>query len=957
MLHLDWQFRPVVDSFDAASYYASEYDPRLVATSIVVAIFAAFVALSIAERIAAAKSSRHRWAWTGAGAVVMGGGIWAMHFVAMLAFSLPCGVSYSVVGTISSMVPGMLASGVALYVISHKEQPSLGRLGGGAVLMGAGIGTMHYSGMAATLPNALLRYDLSWVAVSIVTAIVLAFFSLSIRFRFGKSQQADPRTKLIAAAVMGFAVSGMHYTAMRASLFYPLTDGPKFESAASPTALALMITIVTLLITVSMLIATFAGRQMELAAVLKEEVKRRETLEREAVDARREAERATLAKSQFVATMSHEIRTPLNGVIGMAGLLAGTPLSDRQGHLVDNLAQSGQNLLALINDILDFSKIEAGQLELFNVAFEPRELVAEVADLFGGQFAEKGLELIYHVDEAVPSHLMGDPVRLRQVLNNLVGNALKFTERGEVLIEVSPERLEHEDVVLLFSVTDTGIGIAADQQVRVFDSFRQVDDSMTRARGGSGLGLAITKHLVELQGGSIEVESEPGRGSRFFFPARFARSAATGEAPRAGRRIARRLRVLVADGNEVSGGVIGKYLRSWQAEVTVAVGARDAAAAWRGAVSPGGGFDVAIIDVKSLGAEGVDLARMIRSKAEGPPTELILLVGMDALVADPSIGGLDAFAVLAKPARPSALFDCLASIASGGGARGGEPFLRRRRVHVTHARFDARVLVVEDNAVNRDVAVGILENMGCDTVTADNGEDAVRAFESNGYDLVLMDCEMPVMDGFAATTRIREVEARAVAAANGEGRAARAPVIALTAHALDEVRERCLAAGMDDFLVKPFDELQLSDKLRRWLGPRRECRPQCAAPPVERAAEAVIDAATVERIRAIPGRDGTSLFDRVVAQFGATAPPLAAEIRARSLSGDAEAVWRAAHSLKSSAAALGAGALARRCAEIEALAREAGTEAVKPLLDRLYGELAAAQRGLEELTGAGHAVS
>jgi signal transduction histidine kinase/CheY-like chemotaxis protein/HPt (histidine-containing phosphotransfer) domain-containing protein len=949
VLHLDWRFFPVSDAFDPGSYYASRYDAPLVATSIIVAILAAFVALSIAERIAAAKSLRDRWAWTSVGAVVMGGGIWSMHFVAELAFSLPCGVSYNAIGTILSMVPGILASGVALFVISQTTRPSLTRLVGGAVLMGAGIGTMHYSGMAAMLPEALLRYDPAWVAVSIVTAVGLAFVSLSIRFRFRWSEAASVRTRVVAAAVMGCAVAGMHYTAMRASLFYPLPDAPKLAMAVTPTALAVMITIFTVLVAVSMLIATFAGRQTELAATLREEITARKRSQEELVHARQQAEAANLAKSQFLATMSHEIRTPLNGVIGMATLLAATPLSDRQAQLVGNLAQSGQNLLALINDILDFSKIEAGRLDLFNVAFEPREVVAEVTDLFGEQCSGKGLELIYFIAEDVPSHLLGDPVRLRQVLINLVGNALKFTERGEVLINVSVDRLDDGELTLAFSVQDTGIGIAPDKQSQVFDSFRQADDSMTRSRGGSGLGLAITKRLVELQGGEIGVESEIGRGSRFFFTAHFGFPEEIGEPFRAVRHIDRKLRALLVDTNKVSGDVIRQYLAGWKIETTAVNTMRDAEAAWNEAVGSGHGFNVALIDVKGLGAAGIDLARTIRSDRREPCAEVILLVGMDSLAADDAIDQLGAFAILTKPARPSALFDCLVSIASGAGARGGTPFLMRHNTHAAHPRFDADVLVVEDNAVNRDVATGILESMDCRVATACNGQRALRAFEQKRFDLILMDCEMPVMDGFEAAARIREVETRAAASAAGDPPPTHTPIIALTAHALAEVRERCLASGMDDFLVKPFDELQLSEKLRRWVATRPE-----RAAPEDGPAEPVIDLAAIDKIRAIPAKNGTSLFERVVVQFAATAPPLAADIRAKCAAGDAEGLWRAAHSLKSSAAALGAKPLARRCAEIEALARESGTAPVEELVDALCGELAAAQRGLNELIEAVH---
>jgi two-component system sensor histidine kinase/response regulator len=964
MLHLDWRFFPVFDSIDPTTDYTGVYDPGLVVTSVVIAILAAYVALSISGRVVAADTKRSRWTWTSAGAAVMGGGIWAMHFIGMLAFSLPCGVGYNPIGTVLSVIPGILASGVALYVISRDEQPGFVRLSIGAVLMGAGIGTMHYSGMAAMQPQALLRYDPAWAAVSVVTAVVLAFLSLSIRFRIRWRQSSSAPATLIAAAVMGCAVAGMHYTAMRASLFFPLYGAPEFQMAMAPLPLAVVITIFTVLIASITLIASFAGRQAELALSLGAEVAERKRSEAALVEARHQAEQANLAKSQFLATMSHEIRTPLNGVIGMANLLASTPLNNRQAQLVDNLARSGRTLLALINDILDLSRIEAHELTLFEAPFEIRELIADVTDLFGEQCGSKGLDLIYFVAEDVPVQLLGDSVRLRQVLINLVGNAIKFTEHGEILVEVSFARYESDALILAFSVEDTGLGIARDKLTEVFEPFRQVDASMTRSRGGSGLGLAITKRLVELQGGEIGVESEPGGGSRFQFTARFRRVASTiAETPLPGRHIARPLRTLLIDTNAVSARVLRQYLVRWKIEPIVVNTARKAKATWEKALAANAPFDVAIIDIKGLGAEGIELARMIRETQHDTATEIILLVGMNNLADDDGIETLGAAAILTKPARPSALFDCFVSIANGASDKGIAPLVTRRSSRAVMPRFDARVLVVEDNPVNQEVAKGILENMDCHVETAANGRCAVERFTRGSFDLILMDCEMPVMDGFEAAQRIREIEAE-TGRQSGEDRLPRIPMVALTAHALAEIREKCLHSGMDDFLVKPFDELQISEMLRRWIPScEREAREKLL-PGAETIAAlegssdstvAVIDLTAISNIRAIQAKDDTSLFERVVSQFDRTAPSLAAALRTQCEAGDAEAVWRTAHSLKSSAAALGAGRLSRRCAQIETMARESGAAPIHGLLDALETDLAAAQSGLRELVGEGHA--
>jgi two-component system, sensor histidine kinase and response regulator len=952
MLHLDWRFLPVFDPANLGADYIGVYNPALVETSVVIAILAAFVALSISGRIAAAQTNRSRWAWTSAGAVVMGGGIWAMHFIGMLAFSLPCGVGYDPVGTVLSMIPGVAASGVALSVIGRREQPSLVRLSVGAVLMGAGIGTMHYSGMAAMQPEALLRYDPVWVAVSVVVAVVLALVSLGIRFRFRGVGTSSTATTLIAAAVMGFAVAGMHYTAMRASLFYPLPIILKLPTVLAPTTLAGVITLITVMIASITLVASFAGRQAELALTLRAEIAERERGKAALIEARREAEEANRAKSIFLATMSHEIRTPLNGVIGMANLLAASALNARQAQLVDNLAKSGRALLALINDILDFSRIEANELELFELPFEPREVIADVTDMFTEACHSKGLDIIYAVAEEVPSQLLGDAVRFRQILTNLVANATKFTEHGEIVIDVSVARSDGPTLLLEVSVADTGIGIPADKLDDIFKPFRQADNSTTRSRQGSGLGLSITSHLVSLMGGEIAVESALGQGSRFDFTVWLRRISGPAETA-AARAIPRAMRVLLVDTNAVSASITRRHLTRWRIEPTIVAGPTEAKTAWQRAVDDGAPFDVVIVDIKGLGSAGVELARFIRAQGRHYGSELVLLVGMNDIASNDDLESIGAVATFTKPARPSALFDCLASIASGAAGEGIT--LARRSNRAAAPSFDAQILVAEDNRVNQEVITGILENMDCHVTTAANGEYAVERFAGETFDLILMDCEMPVMDGFTATRRIREIEA---------ADARHTPIVALTAHALAEIRDRCLKSGMDDFLVKPFEEIQIREMLRRWI-PLRERPPRArvraaddvvAAVPTTTAAvptaAAAIDPGTVAKIRAIPVRNGESLFDRLVVQFSNTAPPLVAAIRAQCDAGDAEALWRSAHSLKSSAAALGAAALARRCAEIERLARERGAIPEPNLLAALDADLTAAQAGLHELAEA-----
>jgi two-component system, sensor histidine kinase and response regulator len=578
-------------------------------------------------------------------------------------------------------------------------------------------------------------------------------------------------------------------------------------------------------------------------------------------------------------------------------------------------------------------------------------LVAEITDLFRERCTSKGLEFVYFVTEDVPRRLVGDLTRLRQVLINLVGNAEKFTERGEILIELSVAASSEEQVTLLTSVRDTGIGISPDHLERIFDSFHQVDASMTRTRGGTGLGLTIVKELIALMGGKVGVESEIGRGSRFWFTVPLGRSPNNREDDT--RSIQRPLRVLVADSNTVSSQVMQRYFASWGIDVVTRVTAAEAEAAWHAAGTAQHPFDVTIIDVKGLGYEGVRLARTIRSREGSSSAEVILLIGLDGPIADANLESVGAFAILTKPPRPSVLFDCVAAIASGARENGATSFYVRTSDKRPRLTFNGHVLVVEDNPVNQDVATGILQNMGCTVVTAPNGLAAVQCCAQGSFDLVLMDCEMPIMDGFDATKRIREIERITGDLRHSDQARSRIPIVALTAHALTELRDHCIEAGMDDFLVKPFDEQQMADMLGRWLTPREsvETPDDTGIPPATAAPTApmAIDIVAIEKIRAIGGADASGLFAGIVAKFATTSRLLLATIFESCARGDSQAVWRAAHSLKSSAAALGASFVAKRCADIEARARKDGVLPLEADLAALDSELAIATKSLSEL--------
>ena len=640
--------------------------------------------------------------------------------------------------------------------------------------------------------------------------------------------------------------------------------------------------------------------------------------------------------------MSHEIRTPMNGIIGMANLLNMTPLTDRQRHLVANLSRSGQSLLSIINDILDFSKIEAGRFELFEADFDPREVLGDVSDVFCERCATKGLELVYYIAEDVPARLVGDPGRLRQILINLVGNAIKFTERGEILIQMAVSSHADGAVVLSLSVDDTGIGIEAGKCGQVFQSFSQVDNSMTRARGGTGLGLAISKQLVELMGGTIGVESELGRGSRFFFTVKCKLAAASSDA----RQHEKTLNALLIDTNAVSAHVMSLYLASWQVDTTAVSTLAEADEAIADATAVGAAYDVVMVDIKGLGSDGIEFARGLRTRL--PKLEIVLLIGMDGKLDEQTLESVGARAMLAKPVRPMELFSALHEIAAGTPVPAAVASRGRVETKTKQARFEARILVAEDNPVNQDVATGILESLGCRVVTAPNGRSVVQRYAQEPFDLILMDCEMPILDGFEATQQIRKLEQ--IAESAGEKKP-RTPIIALTAHALADIRERCIAAGMDDFLVKPFDQSQIVAGLRRWIGPLERSATAVAAAAPAKAVPTTLDNDAIQKIRSVDSTGNDVLLKKVVSQFATSAPPLVAAIRAKCDAGDGEALWRAAHSLKSSAAALGAKQLSLHCADIEALARASGAEPVKVLLDMLENEFSAALGQLQQLVG------
>ena len=652
------------------------------------------------------------------------------------------------------------------------------------------------------------------------------------------------------------------------------------------------------------------------------DISERKQMEEELAQARDAALASARLKAEFLANMSHEIRTPMNGVIGMADILLGTRLSAEQKECAITIRRSAEALLSLVDDILDLSKIEAGKLTIKTADFDLDELIDGITDVFAERAAAKGLKFRAVIYPDVYRHLHGDALRLRQVLLNLVGNALKFTETGEVSLSVMHDKEADEAVELWFLVNDTGIGITEPEQDRLFTPFTQADGSTTRKYGGTGLGLAISKQLIDMMGGRIGVASVPGEGSTFWFTGNFKKDTRPERA--SSRSALAGVRVLLLDSNELNRLVVRRHLTSSAISVQEVASAEAALEALRQAATEGRPFDVIVLEMQLAGTDGISVARSIHADPRIRETPIVLVTAIGRRKSDIEFfksEGIDAFVM--KPVRRAQLTSAVSRVMRRTPVEdSGPPLSGQPEAAALQKR---QILVVEDNVVNQKVAVGQLRSLGYDADVVGSGAEAIEIIGKQPYDLILLDCQMPDIDGYDVARTIRSME-------SGKPRI---PIVAMTAHTMPGEREKCIAAGMDDYLAKPVSIQRLSSVLVRWVGAREE----------------VVDMEKMAGLQQLAKANPSFMRD-ITALFREDALLRLHELRDSLDASSADRVARAAHSLKSSSGNIGASRMYSLCATIESTARQGNLEGIADMVEQLATELDRALAALAQSAGA-----
>ena len=654
--------------------------------------------------------------------------------------------------------------------------------------------------------------------------------------------------------------------------------------------------------------------------------------------AREAALESARTKAQFLANMSHEIRTPMNAITGMTALLADTVLTREQREFVETIRKSTESLLGVINDILDFSKIEAGKLSLEIINFDLREAVESGVDMLAERAHKKNIELACWMDPDVPSSLRGDPVRFRQILTNLLSNAVKFTEKGEVLVRVSKLEEDAHRVVARFEVKDTGIGIPPEAMSRIFHEFTQADGSTSRKYGGTGLGLTISQQIVSLMRGEIGVESVPAQGSTFWFKLPFEKQPESGQKilPLSTETLAG-LRVLVVDDNASQRLILHQHLQQWSILDEQAASAAQALSLMQAAVHAGTPYPLLIIDIDMPEMDGLSLAQTIKSDSQLAASRIIMLTTLVSRLDPTAMKATGISGCLLKPVRQSRLLECLVDVMSTSGAVAAQPIQAQVETverSVAHpAARSVRILLADDNVVNQRIALKQLKKLGYSADAVSNGNEVLSALQRVPYEIIIMDCQMPEMDGYEVTRRIRQSSSDSYIHLKS------APyIIALTAHAIHGDRERCLALGMNDYLTKPLLLPDLEAVLQRALARLQPATLSAPRAPQEEPDPELLDRSVISGLKELREPGQPDPLRELIDLFLKDVQPRLSSMAEAAASGDLTKLAAGAHSLKGSASNLGARRLSALCATLEKQAKAGDALKVGPTLADVTAE-------------------